>query len=134
METDPRIRWLFITSVWLFVALSGYAVIVRIMTAENILGAYPGGYDLRVLLAPFLLLSAELFLRFRFFRRPRPPARIFAGFVGVYILLMIVFVNLVVSDLYDREASALRLWLYAYAGGGHLAFAFLGKERTAGIY
>jgi hypothetical protein len=63
------------------------------------------------------------------FRWSRHPSRIFAGIIGAYIWLMVIFVNVVVANLYDRDISIGMLWLYAYTGGGHLAYAFF-WERT----
>lgn len=33
------------------------------------------------------------------------------------------------STLYDRDISYTLLWLYAYAGAGHLVYAFFGREQ-----
>ncbi len=62
------------------------------------------------------------------FRYPAHPARMFAGVIGLYIWLMVIFVNLVVSDLYDRNVNYIVLLIYGYAGLGHLAYAVFGKE------
>lgn len=103
---------------------------MHVLYANQIFGAYPGGYDFKVFIAPFFLIGLELFLWFKMFRYAVHPARIFAGVVGLYILLMIVFVNAVVSDLYDRDINDFVLYLYAYTGFGHMAYALLGKEGS----
>ena len=110
------------------IGVEAYQVVVHVIQSQEILDAYPGGYDIKVLIAPFMLLVAELFLWFKLFRWPCHPARIFAGLLGLYIWLMVIIVNLLVADLYDRELPDLILWLYAYAGTGHLLFALFGRE------
>lgn len=122
------IRLLFVISVWLTVALSAYRIIIHLMNVDGIMDAYPGGYRFRVFIAPFMLLGFELFFWFRFYRHSRPPSRIFAGMMGGYILLMIVLVNTLVAEVYDRALPATMLWLYTIAGIGHLVFAFFGRE------
>lgn len=99
------------------------------MSPDQVIGAYPAGYDFKVFLGPFFLAGFELFLWFRMFIHEREPARIFAGIMGAYILLMIIFVNLIVADLYEREVPVLVVWLYVYAGVCHLAYAFFGRQR-----
>ncbi len=115
---------------WTLIALSGYQIFIHISRAGDILAGYPGGYAMRVLIAPFLLLGFELFLWFWTFRRARPPARIFAGIVGAYILLMIVLVNALVAEVYGRTVPGAILGLYTLVGIGHLAFAFIGRQRS----
>jgi hypothetical protein len=73
--------------------------------------------------------SVSLFLWFRLFRHEHEPARVFAGIMGAYILLMIIFVNLIVANLNEREIPVVVVWLYVYAGMGHLAYAFFGRQR-----
>lgn len=123
------IRLIIVTSVWLFIALNAYQVVIHVTAASHILGAYPGGYTYKVFIAPFALIALELFLWFRMFRQSRHPARMFAGIVGAYIWLMVILVTVVVADLYGRDLSPPLLWLYAYAGAGHLGYAVFGKER-----
>jgi hypothetical protein len=130
MTGERVIRLLFVSAIWLFLALNGYRVIAHVMEADSIMGAYPGGYGARVFIAPLFLLLFELFLWFRLFRWSRHPARLFAGIIGAYIWLMVIFVNLVTADLYGRELSPALWWLYAYAGAGHVLFALFGRERT----
>ena len=97
-----RPLWImFVTSVWIFIGLCGYKIVIHILFANQIIGAYPAGYNFKVLLAPFSLIGVELFLWFKMFRVPTHPARMFAGVIGLYILLMVVFVNIVVEGLYD---------------------------------
>jgi hypothetical protein len=129
LTNNRIIRFLFITSVWLFIALNGYKAVIHLIKAGSFSETYPGGYSFKVFIAPFFLISFELFLWFKMFRRSRHPSRIFAGIIGAYIWLMIIFVNVVVANLYDRNLPLFMLWLYAYAGAGHLAYAFFGKER-----
>jgi len=128
MPTTKPIWFLFVTSVWLFVVLNGYRIAAHLLHADQIIGAYPGGYDFKVFVAPFFLLGLELFLWFQMFRWQRHPARIFAGIVGGYIWLMVILVGLLVADVYDKDQNAWVLLIYGYAGIGHLAYAFLGKE------
>ena len=118
----------FVSSVWIFVGLSAYRVILHILQAEQIIGSYAAGYDYRILIAPFFLLGFELFLWFKMFRYAAHPSRIFAGIIGAYILLMIVFVNLVVADMNDIEIESFMLLLYAYTGIGHFFYALFGRE------
>lgn len=94
------------------------------------MGAYSGGYDFKVFIAPFFLLFFEIFLWFKMFKWCAAPARIFAGLVGLYIFLMVILVNYIVADLYDHELQVVNIWLYAFAGLGHLAYAFFGKENS----
>ena len=120
---------LFVSSIWTFIGLSAYRVVLHVLQAEQIIGSYPAGYDYRILIAPFFLLGFELFLWFKMFRYAAHPSRMFAGIIGAYILLMIVFVNLVVADMNDTEADGSLLLLYAYAGIGHLFYALFGREN-----
>lgn len=113
---------------WLFVALNGFKVVEHIRTADQIISAYPGGFDMKILIAPFVLLIAELFLWFRFFRWQRHPAKLFAGIIGAYIWLMIIVVNSINADLYERDMPILLFCLYAYTGAGHLTYAFFGRD------
>lgn len=129
MMNHKVIRYGFVSSVWLFIALNGYQIVAHVFQAEHLFDAYPGGYASRVFIAPFFLFFLALFLWFRMFRWQQRPARIFAGLIGGYIWIMVIFVNLVVADLYDREFSAALAWLYACSGSGHLLYAFFGKER-----
>ena len=129
MPHNNRFVWLlFVTSVWLFVGLNGYEVIIHAMNAGKIVDAYPGGYGIRMFVAPFSLLAGELFLWFRMFRPARHPARMFAGLVGSYIFLMVILVNGLIAEVYDRALPATLLWLYALSGCGHLAYAFFGRD------
>ncbi|UCH49746.1 MAG: hypothetical protein JSU95_08295 [Betaproteobacteria bacterium] len=129
---NNRFVWLlFVTSVWLFIGLNGYEVIIHAINARKIVDAYPGGYGIRIFIAPFFLLAAALFLWFKMFRPMRHPARIFAGLVGGYIFLMVLLVNVLVAEVYDRTLPATLLWLYSYSGVGHLVYAFFGRERRA---
>ena len=130
MEDRKTVWLLFVTSVWMLIALSAYRMIIHIERAGDILAGYPGGYAVRVLIAPFFLLGFELFLWFWTFQRARPPARIFAGIVGAYILLMIVLVNALAAEVYDRAVPVAMLGLHTLVGIGHLAFAFFGRERS----
>lgn len=118
----------FVSSIWLFVGLSSCRAVLHVLGAEQIIGSYPAGYDYRLLIAPFFLLGFELFLWFKMFRYAAHPSRLFAGVVGAYILLMIVFVNLIVADMNDTEINGFVLFLYAYAGLGHLLYSVFGKE------
>lgn len=130
LSDGKRTGWLFfVSAVWLFIALNGYKVIEHLLHADSIIGGYPAGYDMRVMLAPFFLFFFELFLWFRHFRWRRHPARLFAGIIGIYICLMVVFVSLVVADLYGRDVPAVLLWLYAYSGAGHLTYAVFGRDH-----
>ena len=128
METAKPLWVMFVTSVWAFIGLSGYKIVVHVLYANQIIGAYPAGYDFKVFIAPFFLIGLELFLWFKMFRYPAHPARMFAGVIGLYIWLMVIFVNLVVSDLYERDVNYIVLLIYGYAGLGHLAYAVFGKE------
>ena len=129
MKSNRFVWLLFVTSVWLFIGLNGYDVITHTMNARKIVDAYPGGYGIRVFIAPFFLIAGELFLWFKMFRPARHPARIFAGLVGGYIFLMVVLVNGLIAEVYDRTLPATLLWLYALSGTGHLIYAFFGRER-----
>lgn len=129
MQSNRFVWLLFVTSVWLFICLNGYDVIIHTLNARKIVDAYPGGYGIRVFIAPFFLIAGELFLWFKMFRPARHPARIFAGLVGGYIFLMVLLVNGLVAEVYDRTLPATLLWLYALSGTGHLSYAFFGRER-----
>lgn len=127
---NNRFVWLLlVTSAWLFIGLNGYEVIIHAMNARKIIDAYPGGYGVRVFIAPFFLIAGELFLWFRMFHPARHPARIFAGLVGGYIFLMVVLVNALVAEVYDRTLPTTLLWLYVFSGFGHFVYAFLGRDR-----
>ena len=125
---------MFVTAVWMFIALNGYKIIIHVIKANSIINAYPSGYGFRVFIAPFFLLILQVFLWFKMFRWSHYPARIFAGIIGAYIWLMVIFVNLVIVDLYGSDYSYNQpltfLWLYAYAGIGYLAYAFFGREKN----
>jgi membrane protease YdiL (CAAX protease family) len=129
MQGDQLLHRFFSSAVWLLVGLTAYRAVLHLGAADEIVGAYPGGYDLRVLLGPLVLLLAELFLWYRFFRFRKRPARAFAGIVGAYVLLMVIAVNLITADLYGREVPVTFLWLYLYAGAGHLAYALFGADN-----
>ena len=120
---------LFVTSIWIVIGLCSYKMIIYVLSAKQIIDSYPGGYGIKVFVGPFFLFGGELFLWLKMFRYSVHPSRIFAGLVGLYILLMIVFVNAVVADLYDRDVNIFLLILYSYAGLGHIAYALFGKER-----
>ena len=128
MQNSRLVLFIFFTSVWVVIIESGYQLVVHAIHSQEILDAYPGGYDIKVLIAPFVLFCAEIFLWFKMFRWPSHPARIFAGLIGLYIWLMIILVNVLTADLYDRELPSYFLWLYVYAGTGHLLFAIVGRE------
>ena len=131
MAVTARSLWIiFISSIWIFIGLCAYKIVLHILYASQIIGAYPGGYDFKVFVAPFFLIVMEIFLWFKMFRYCKHPARIFAGVVGLYIWLMVVLVNVIVTDLYDYEVNNYVLLLYAYAGFGHVAYALFGKERV----
>lgn len=119
---------MFVTSVWIFIGLCGYKTVLHVLYAEQIIGGYPAGYNFKVLLGPFTLLGLELFLWFKMFRFPTHPARMFAGVMGLYILLMLVFVNILIKDLYVRDINNIELLMYGYVGLGHIAYALFGKE------
>ncbi len=131
MRNHGFVRLQFVASVWLLVALCAYRMIIHVNNAGEILTSYPGGYAMKVFIAPFFLLGFELFLWFRMFRPARHPARIFAGLIGGYIFLMVVLVNGLIAEVYDRTLPATLLWLYAISGTGHLYYAFFGRERQA---
>ena len=111
--------------------LNLYDVIIHALNSQEFMGKYPGGYDFKVFIAPFVLLFGELFLWFKLFRYLAHPSRIFAGLIGGYIFLMAIFVNLIISDLYDKQLPNSTIWFYVYSGIGHLAYAFFGKESNA---
>lgn len=92
---------------------------------------YPGGFDFKVFIGPFFLLCIELFLWFKMFRHLSHPSRMIAGLIGCYIIFMMVFVNLIISDLYDTQSSKSLIWLYLYASFGHFVYAFFGEESRA---
>lgn len=52
------------------------------------------------------------------FRYPVHPAGMFAAVIGLYILLMVILVNVIVADVYDRGVNNFVLLLYGYAGLG----------------
>ena len=118
---------MFVSSVWIFIGLCGYEMVVHVLDAAMIVGAYPAGYNIKVLIAPFFLTGMELLLWFGLFRHARRPALVFAAVVGTYILLMIVLVNWIVADLYNRDVNGVVLLIYGYAGLGHLVYAVLGR-------
>ena len=128
--TSHRVlSFVFAASVWISIGLSAYRVVAQVVNADGIQSAYPGGYGFRVFVAPFMLLGFQLFFWFRYYRRARPPARILAGLIGGHILLMIVLINALVAEVYDRSLPETMLWLYACTGIGHLAFALFGREN-----
>ena len=120
---------MFVSSVWVFMGLCAYKIALHVLYANQVIGSYAAGYDYRVLVAPFFLFGLELFLWLKMFRYAVHPARMFAGVVGAYIMLMVVFVNVVVADMTGNDVSGVHLLLYAYAGMGHLVYALLGAER-----
>ena len=128
MRTKLPVWPVFATAVWVFIGLNAYKIVVHIAHANQIIGAYPAGYDYKVLLAPFFLLGLELFLWLRMFRYAVHPARLFAGVVGAYVLFMVVVVNIIVADMNDTEMSGWLLFLYAYVAVGHLTYALFGDE------
>ena len=128
MKTSRQLWIMFVSSVWVLIGLCGYEIVIHVLHANQIINAYPSGYNFKVLLAPFFLIGVELFLWFKMFRYPTHPARMFAGVIGLYIWLMVVFVNIVVSGLYDRDINNIVLLIYGYAGLGHIAYALFGKE------
>ena len=124
------LRLFFVTSVWTLLILCALQISVHVILAGDIAAAYPWGYGVRVLVAPFLLFSIELFLWARMFRHPRPPARLLAGLVGAYVLLVNVLVAVLITDLYHRNVNDLILLGYLYAGMGHLSFALFGRDTV----
>ena len=129
MPGNNHTLWfLFVAPVWISIGLSAYRVVAHVVNADGIVSAYPGGYGFRVFVAPFMLLGFQLFFWFRYYQRARPPARILAGLIGGYILLMIVLVNALVAEVYDRSLPETVLWLYACTSIGHLAFALFGRD------
>jgi len=129
--TARPLRLLFVTSVWTLLVLCALQISVHVIAAGDIASAYPGGYGIRVLIAPFALFALELFLWAWIFRHPRPPARLFAGLIGAYVLVMHVVVGLLVTDLYHRNINDLVLLGYLYAGMGHVSYALFGKQSPA---
>lgn len=129
MKTTGSIWIYFVTSVWLFIGLSGYRIISHVLYANQIIGNYPGGYDFKVFIAPFFLLGLEYFLWLKMFRYPVHPARMFAALIGLYIFFMVIIVNAIVADLYDKDINNFVLVLYGYAALGHISFALFGRER-----
>ena len=123
-----KIEVIFISSVWIFIGLLGYQILLNILHSKEIANFYPAGYDFKIFLAPTLLLVGELFLWFTMFRYQKYPAKIFAGFIGTYILLMIVLVNMLTGNLAENGINTLRLWMYLYTGFGHLIYALFGRE------
>jgi len=127
----PRALWLFfVTAVWTLLTLCALQISVHVLIAPDIASAYPGRYGVRVLIAPFVLFVLELFLWARVFRHPRPPARLSAGLMGAYVLLINVFASVLVTDLYHHNINDLILLGYLYAGIGHLSYALFGREST----
>jgi len=125
------LRLFFVTSVWTLLILCALQISVHVILAGDIATAYPWGYGIKVLIAPFVLFSIELFLWARMFRHPRPPARILAGLVGAYVLLANVLVAVLITDLYHRNVNDLILLGYLYAGTGHLSFALFGRDALS---
>lgn len=130
MPTSRPLRLFFATSVWVLLALCALQISVHVIAARDIASAYPGGYGIRVLLAPFVLFVLELFLWATLFRHSRSPARLFAGLVGGYVLLMNVVVSVVVMNLYHRDVNDLVLLGYLYAGIGHVSYAVFGRDSA----
>ena len=119
----------FVTSVWLFIGLCAYKIIIHILGNNNILNSYPGGYGINVFIGPFLLITGEILLWFKIFRYFMHLSRMFAGFIGLYILIKILFVNIIVADIYNYSNSYIELITYGYAAVAHLAYSFFGKEK-----
>jgi hypothetical protein len=44
---------------------------------------------------------------------------------------MIVLVNALIAEVYERTVPATLLWLYALSGIGHFVYAFFGREIRA---
>lgn len=118
---------MFVTSVWALIGLCGFRAVTQYFDATRIVDGYPGGYGIKVLLAPFILLGFELTLWLKLFRYNAHPARLFSGLMGINILI-IIFINLIVADLYDRNINYIELLILCYSSLGHLAYALFGKE------
>ena len=127
MTARPLWIW-FVTSVWTLIGLCAYKIVQHVLYANQVLGAYPAGYSMKVLIGPMFLLGVELYLWFKMFRYPIHPARMFAAVIGLYILLMVVVVNLAVADLYDRDINNTTLLIYGFAGLGPIMYALFGKQ------
>ena len=63
--------------------------------------------------------------------RRRPPARLFGGLIGAYVLVMHVLVGPAVTDLYHRNINDLVLLGYLYAGMAYVSYALSGKQTPA---
>ena len=126
MNSKP-LWFFFISSVWLFIGILIYACVNTVLHFKEVNEVVAGRYHAGVVFGPFVALGLEFFFWRKFFRYPVDGARVFAAFMGLFIFLKIIFVELVVSDLLDKENDS--LWLYVYAGLGHLFFSFFGKDR-----
>jgi hypothetical protein len=47
------INFLFVTSIWMFIALNGNKAVIHLIKAGSFSEAYPGGYRFKVFIAPF---------------------------------------------------------------------------------
>lgn len=126
--TARSVRLLFVSSVWLLLAFSAWQMVDYFFRAHEIFQTHLPGYSARILLGPLVIFSGELMLWFGLFRDENPGARIMAGFVGLYALILLFVMN-ISADLWQIAYPVYLHWLYLYAALGHLAYAFLGRER-----
>ena len=127
---NSKLLWIFfVTSVWLFIVLLIDACVDTFLHFKELNEVVAGRYHAGVLFGPFIALGMELFFWRRFFRYPVDGARVFAALMGLFIFLKIILVELIVSDLLDKENDSLMMWLFVYAGSGHLFFALFGKDK-----
>ena len=131
---NSKLLWFFfITSVWLLMGESLYYGVYTLINYKEVLASYPAasavGKTGALILGPMVLFGMEFTFWYMFFRYPTDGARIFAAFMGIAILLKVIFVNYVVADLLYPDKELPIQWLYWYIVIGHLTFALFGKDK-----
>ncbi len=123
----PLLRLNFVTAVWLVIGLAAWTAVSNAADSTWVDRFYYAGYHTRALMAPYVVGALQLFFWFRFFRHEEDGARIFAGMMGVFVLvqLLLMALNWSVSGPWHPLVVA----ALCYIAGAHLAYALFGGRR-----
>ena len=105
----------------------GLIFILNLLQFNEIDQAY-GPFTGKVVMGAFVVGFVEYLNWHNFFNGLRDGSRIFAGFIGIFIVLFGLLVPSIISDLYDKPLNENIWYFFLYIGLSHLLFAFFSKQ------
>lgn len=125
--TATLLRYTFVASVWLLIAISFWQARGMFVSAGMAPGV-PAPFAGRAVMGPLVIGGMALLMWFRFFWQEREGARIFAGMMAFFMLSILLVTAL--SGFIEGSIGASYFGCYVFIAVAHLGYALFGRERS----